>query len=130
MQQTLFAVERDIPAGEHSSKGSQVTLSALGLWRQGKRDEVFGMIENCQDIDANLFYLYAGLKGLWMAERTLGEALSYLRVATEMKADDPNLRPVLDEAGRNLVMFNSTLSQAMTTLGSPANQTEEGIAKL
>jgi hypothetical protein len=123
MQQTRFAMERDVPAaGQHPFKGSPVMFSTPGLWRQGKRDEVFGMIENCLDSDASLFYLYAGLKGLWMAERTLGEALSYLRVAAEMKTDDPNLQPVLEEAGQNLVMFSSALSEAITSLGAPTNQ--------
>jgi hypothetical protein len=123
MQQTLFAMERDVPApGGHPFKGSPVMFSTLGLWPQGKWDEVFGMIENCLDSGASLFYLYAGLKGLWMAERTLGEALSYLRVAAEMKTDDPNLQPVLEEAGQNLVMFSSALSEAITSLGAPTNR--------
>jgi hypothetical protein len=119
MQQTLFAMEREVPAaGDDALKASPVMLSALGLWRQGKRDESFAMIENSIDRDASLLYVYAGLKGLWVAESILGEALSYLRVATEMKSDDPDLQPVLEEAGQNLIAFNSSLLEAMTALGA------------
>ena len=121
MQQTLFAMERGASAsGEGQSKTSPVMLSALGPWQQGKRGEVLGMIEHGIDRDASLLYVYAGLKGLWMAEKTLGEALSYLRVAADMNADDPNIRPVLEEARQNLVTFNSILLDAVTTLGIQA----------
>ena len=121
MQQTLFAMERGASAsGEGQSKTSPVMLSALGLWQQGKRGEVLGMIEHGIDRDASLFYVYAGLKGLCMADKTLGEALSYLRVAADMNADDPNIRPVLEEARQNLVTFNTVLLDAVTTLGIQA----------
>ena len=121
MQQTLFAMERGASTSDEGrSKASPVMLSALGLWQQGKRDEVLGMIEHGIGRDASLLYVYAGLKGLWLAEKTLGEALSYLRVAADMKADDPNVRPVLEEARQNLVTFNTVLLDAVTTLGIQA----------
>jgi hypothetical protein len=127
MQQTLFALETQVPERlqpslrSHSrDKAGPATLSALGLWQQGKRDEVLGMIEPWINDDASLLYVYAGLKGLWMAEQTLGEALSYLRVAAEMKADDPSLQPVLEEARQNLVTFNASLLDVVTTLATPA----------
>ena len=121
MQQTLFAMERGaLASGEGQSKAGPVMLSAPGLWQEGKRDEVLGMIEHEIDHDASLLYVYAGLKGLWLAEKTLGEALSYLRVASDMKADDPNIRPVLEEARQNLVTFNTVLLDAVTTLGIQA----------
>jgi hypothetical protein len=126
MQQALFALERQVPeiiqpSLNHSQdKAGPATLSALGLWQQGKRDEVLGMIEPWINDDASLLYVYAGLKGLWMAEQTLGEALSYLRVAAEMKADDPSLQPVLEEARQNLVTFNASLLDVVTTLATPA----------
>jgi hypothetical protein len=92
MQQALFALERQVPEmvqvslKNHSQDAGPATLSALGLWQQGKRDEVLEMIEPWINDDASLLYVYAGLKGLWMAEQTLGEALSYLRVAAAIKA--------------------------------------------
>jgi hypothetical protein len=127
MQQTLFALDRQVPEiiqpslRSHSQdKAGPATLSALGLWQQGKRDEVLGMIEPWINDDASLLYVYAGLKGLWMAEQTLGEALSYLRVAAEMKTDDPSLQPVLEEAQQNLVTFNAALLDVVSTLAIPA----------
>lgn len=119
MQQTLFAMERGVPASsDRPLKAGPIVHSALALWQQGKRDEALGMMENSIDRDASLLYVYAGLKGLWMADRILGEALSYLRAATEMRRDDPNLQPALEEVGQNLIAFNSSLLAAMTTLGA------------
>jgi hypothetical protein len=130
MQQALFAMERGIPASSGQAlKASPVIHSALALWRHGKRDEAFGMIENCIDRDASLLYVYAGLKGLLMAEKTLGEALSYLRVATEMRSGDPNLQPSLEGAGQNLLAFNSSLLEAMTTLGVNTPLSYPGMRK-
>jgi hypothetical protein len=126
MQQALFALERQVPEmvqvslKNHSQDAGPATPSALGLWQQGKRDEVLEMIEPWINDDASLLYVYAGLKGLWMAEQTLGEALSYLRVAAEMKTDDPSLQPVLEEARQNLVTFNASLLDVVTTLAIPA----------
>src|SRR5262245_57769581 len=116
MQQTLFAMKRGIPVLSDRALKAGPIHSALALWQEGKRDEALEMIENGIDRDAGLLYFYAGLKGLWMAEQTVGEPLSYLRAATEMRKDAPNLQPALEEVGYNLIAFNSSLLEAMTTL--------------
>jgi len=120
MQQTLFPRQKEVPvAREYSSKRASVT-SALSLWQQGRHEEALGIMENWICYDASLFYLYAGLKGLCLAERTLAQVLGYLRLAVEMLPSDPNLQTVLEETRHNLDTFNGAMLEAVTALGLPA----------
>jgi hypothetical protein len=120
MQQTLFPREKEVPPAtcEYLSKRAVVT-SALRLWQKGRHEEALGIIENWICHDASLFYVYAGLKGLCLAERTLAQALGYLRLAVEMLPTDPNLQPALEETRHNLDIFNVAMLEAVTALGLP-----------
>ena len=93
-------------------------LALLGfqLYEQGKAADAESIFNGLIALDSQLYYGYAGLGALSLAQEKLDEALRWLTRAAELNPEDPTVHANLGEAFLRLAKFEEAAGEFQKAL--------------
>jgi tetratricopeptide (TPR) repeat protein len=103
-------------------------IAVLGfqLYEQGKVSEAETIFNGLIVLDSHVYYGYAGLGAMALAEEKLEEAIRWLTRATELNPKDPTVHANLGEALLRHARFSDAAAELHTALTLDAEQKDPG----
>jgi len=103
-------------------------IAVLGfqLYEQGKINDAQSIFNGLIALDSQVYYGYAGLGAMALAEEKLEEAIRWLTRATELNPQDPTVHANLGEALLRHGRFNDAAVELHTALTLDAEQKDPG----
>ncbi len=103
-------------------------IAALGfqLYEQGKVDDAEAIFNGLIALDSHVYYGYAGLGALALAEEKLDEASRWLTRAAELNPQDPTVHANLGEAHLRQAKFDEAAEEFQKALKLDPNAADPG----
>ena len=103
-------------------------IAALGfqLYEQGKVTDAESIFKGLIALDSQVYYGYAGLGAMSLAEEKLEEAVRWLTRATELNPNDPTVHANLGEALLRHAKFSDAATEFQMALDLDAEQKDPG----
>ena len=103
-------------------------IAALGfqLYEQGKVGDAEAIFNGLIALDSHVYYGYAGLGAMALAEEKLEEAVRWLTRATELNPSDPTVHANLGEALLRHARFSDAATEFQTALQLDSEQKDPG----
>jgi tetratricopeptide (TPR) repeat protein len=103
-------------------------IAALGfqLYEQGKVSDAESIFNGLIALDSQVYYGYAGLGAMALAEEKLEESVRWLTRAVELNPDDPTVHANLGEALLRQAKFTDAANEFQKALKLDPNETDGG----
>ena len=103
-------------------------IAALGfqLYEQGKGKDAEALFNGLIALDSQVYYGYAGLGAMALAEEKLDEAVRCLTRATDLNPNDPTVHANLGEAYLRQAKFSEAAAEFQKALQLDPNETDLG----